>query len=447
MFPTTKFPFDYVSRERTIKRVKYVLKKEGWVFPRPTPGGGTGRFGNRTQTIADIYDSSSINFASWKPTIFPLRVGEKLLVREEAKFIFIQNNSHPFGVSCGKHGQLRKERRKEGRRRRKDESDAKDRRNPKMLPVLFHPFQSRLSSLFLVQSLKIPCGGSIFRNELIEATTRNFLSSIVARCKRYKDRLVQTFCAHRNNVIRGIILFPFQNDISSEGKYVFDAVCFVSSFFTFVTARNGKERLLLSANRNLKKHGETPGNNWQLFRETWNIDKTFHIVTSKDAAFVQRRFDKDYRERTNVTQLASLWKDLSICIEMYMLSIDSRENKRHSSFVSIFRLLVELCVIFWRDTLHGNWLSDINLRQPAYREYYAVDIEILAGSMIACFRWSSGVNIASRGSFVIENGIKRSPRRSYSRRWLQSLIEKINEPVEPTRFVFVPRDRFNAPLS
>lgn len=131
----------------------------------------------------------------------------------------------------------------------------------------------------------------------------------------------------------------------------------------------------------------------------------------------------------------------------YVSRVDSRENKRHSSFVSIFRLLVELCVIFWRDTLHGNWLSDINLRQPAYREYYAVDIEILAGSMIACFRWSSGVNIASRGSFVIENGIKRSPRRSYSHRWLQSLIEKINEPVEPTRFVFVPRDRFNAPLS
>ena len=67
--------------------------------------------------------------------------------------------------------------------------------------------------------------------------------------------------------------------------------------------------------------------------------------------------------------------------------------------------------------------------------------------MIACFRWSPDVNIASRGSFVIENGIKRSPRRSYSRRWLQSLIEKINEPVEPTRFVFVPRGTFRPNLS
>lgn len=223
-----------------------------------------------------------------------------MLGREEAKFIFIQNNSHPFGVSCGKHGQLRKERRKEGRRRRKDESDAKDWRNPKMLPVLFHPFQSRLSSLFLVQSLKIPCGGSIFRNELTEATTRNFLSSIVARCKRYKYRLVQTFCAHRSNVIRRTILFVVPK------RHFFHAMCFVSSFFTFVTARNGKERLLLSANRNPKKHEEAPGNNWQLFRGTWNIDKTFHVVTSKDVAFGQRRFDKDYRERTNVAQLASL---------------------------------------------------------------------------------------------------------------------------------------------
>lgn len=86
-------------------------------------------------------------------------------------------------------------------------------------------------------------------------------------------------------------------------------------FFTFVTARNGKERLLLSANRNLKKHEEAPGNNWQLFRGTWNIDKTFHVVTSMDVAFGQRRFDKDYRERTNVTQLACLRKDLSIRIE------------------------------------------------------------------------------------------------------------------------------------
>lgn len=86
-------------------------------------------------------------------------------------------------------------------------------------------------------------------------------------------------------------------------------------FFTFVTARNGKERLLLSANRNLKKHEEAPANNWQLFRGTWNIDKTFHVVTSKDVAFGQRRFDKDYRERTNVAQLACLRKDLSIRIE------------------------------------------------------------------------------------------------------------------------------------
>lgn len=178
-----------------------------------------------------------------------------------------------------------------------------------MLPVLFHPFQSRLSSLFLVQSLKIPRGGSIFRNVLTEAITRNFLSPIVVRCKRYEHRLVQTFGAHRSNVIRGTILFRFQSDISPEGKLVSDAMCFVSSFFAFVTARN-----LLTASRNLKKHGETPGNNWQLFRETWNIDETFHVVTSKDAASVQRRFDKNYRERTNVTQLVSLRKDLSMRI-------------------------------------------------------------------------------------------------------------------------------------
>lgn len=209
--------------------------------------------------------------------------------------------------------------------------------------------------------------------------------------------------------------------------------------FTFVTARNGKERFLLSATRNLKKHEGARGNNWQLFQETWNIDKTFPLRTQLSCNVVSIKITVKGQTSHSLPPFEKICR--------YESRVDSSENKRHSSFVSIFRLLVELCVIFWRDTLHGNWLSDINLRQSAYREYYAVDIEILAGSMIACFRWSSGVNIASRGSFVIENGIKRSPRRSYSRRWLQSLIEKINEPVEPTRFVFVPRDRFNVPLS
>ena len=92
--------------------------------------------------------------------MFSLGVGEKLLGLEEAKFIFIQNNGHPFGVNFrGKHGQLkagrqegRKEERKEGRKkgRRKDESDAKDKRNPKNVPCTFPP---RITEIIL----SVPC--------------------------------------------------------------------------------------------------------------------------------------------------------------------------------------------------------------------------------------------------------------------------------------------------